>query len=520
MLERPWPSMLRGIWGDPERYRDTYWITLRRQVLRGRRRQARRRGLLLAARPGRRHHARRRATTSRRPRSSPRSSTIPSVAEAAVVGRTDATTGQAIAAFVTLRGGIEPTRRAGRGAARPRRQAHRPDREAEDDPLHRGAAEDALGQDHAPAAAQRRRGRGARRHHDARRSRQSSTASRRSTSRRQPPTRSERRRRLPYVSPSTGPGATGRSSPARAVVVDIDGVLSDASTPPALHRGAAPGLARVLRRVRRGPGHRRGAARCSTCSTPTLQIVLLTARPHRVTYLTEAWLRRYEIRWDLLIMRPWGDYDLARDFKQATVWELRSAGFELRARVRGRPPQRRDVPLRGHPLPLRPLRLLRLSRWSARRLAARRAAAGSQLGSQRTVLHGGWEVRTRSTGVRPTSEVTTDVQEQRQDRGAARRPRRRSSWASARSSAGRPRHRARSSGSSSSAARTGSPTRSRCKAAGAKPVSEADAPQLYSIVRDLTHARRHADAGDLHQPGRRSRTRSRPAATSTTPRSR
>ncbi len=25
MLTRPWPSMLRGIWGDPERYRDTYW---------------------------------------------------------------------------------------------------------------------------------------------------------------------------------------------------------------------------------------------------------------------------------------------------------------------------------------------------------------------------------------------------------------------------------------------------------------------------------------------------------------
>jgi acetyl-CoA synthetase len=24
-LTRPWPSMLRGIWGDPERYKDTYW---------------------------------------------------------------------------------------------------------------------------------------------------------------------------------------------------------------------------------------------------------------------------------------------------------------------------------------------------------------------------------------------------------------------------------------------------------------------------------------------------------------
>ncbi len=62
---------------------------------------------------------------------------------------------------------------------------------------------------------------------------------------------------------------------------------------------------------------------------PALQVVLLTARPHRVAYLTEAWLRHYDIRWDLLITRPWGDYDLARDFKQSTVWELRTAGFQL-----------------------------------------------------------------------------------------------------------------------------------------------------------------------------------------------
>jgi acetyl-CoA synthetase len=25
VLTKPWPAMLRGIWGDPERYRDTYW---------------------------------------------------------------------------------------------------------------------------------------------------------------------------------------------------------------------------------------------------------------------------------------------------------------------------------------------------------------------------------------------------------------------------------------------------------------------------------------------------------------
>ena len=25
VLDKPWPSMLRGIWGDPERYKETYW---------------------------------------------------------------------------------------------------------------------------------------------------------------------------------------------------------------------------------------------------------------------------------------------------------------------------------------------------------------------------------------------------------------------------------------------------------------------------------------------------------------
>jgi len=61
----------------------------------------------------------------------------------------------------------------------------------------------------------------------------------------------------------------------------------------------------------------------------SLQVVLLTARPERVHPLTEAWLKHYEIRWDLLIMRPWGDYDLSREFKQASVGELRAFGFEL-----------------------------------------------------------------------------------------------------------------------------------------------------------------------------------------------
>jgi phosphoglycolate phosphatase-like HAD superfamily hydrolase len=121
----------------------------------------------------------------------------------------------------------------------------------------------------------------------------------------------------------------GPVDPGPAVVVDIDGVLSDAVS--RQHYLEAP--------------QRNWNAFFEACGDdpvieemkvlldlldPELRIVLLTARPERVHHLTEAWLRRYEIRWDLLIMRPWGDYELARDFKELTLWELRSAGFELR----------------------------------------------------------------------------------------------------------------------------------------------------------------------------------------------
>ena len=81
---------------------------------------------------------------------------------------------------------------------------------------------------------------------------------------------------------------------------------------------------------------------------PELRIVLLTARPERVHHLTEAWLRRYKIRWDLLVMRPWGDYDFARDFKQASVWDLRATASSS-PRDRGRPSQRRMFRSEGVP---------------------------------------------------------------------------------------------------------------------------------------------------------------------------
>ena len=116
--------------------------------------------------------------------------------------------------------------------------------------------------------------------------------------------------------------------PARAVVVDIDGVLSDASKRQHYIESPRQDWRAFFEACGEDPVIEEVHTLLELLD-PALQVVLLTARPHRIAYLTEAWLRHYDIRWDLLITRPWGDYDLARDFKQSTVWELRAVGFEL-----------------------------------------------------------------------------------------------------------------------------------------------------------------------------------------------
>ncbi|GAB3719868.1 acetate--CoA ligase [Amycolatopsis oliviviridis] len=105
VLDKPWPGMLRGIWGDEERFRDTYWSRFADQ------------GYYFAG-DGAKYDAdgdiwllgrvddvmnvsgHRISTTE------VESALVshPTVAEAAVVGATDPTTGQGIVAFVILRG--------------------------------------------------------------------------------------------------------------------------------------------------------------------------------------------------------------------------------------------------------------------------------------------------------------------------------------------------------------------------------------------------------------------------------
>ncbi|NMH98679.1 acetate--CoA ligase [Pseudonocardia acidicola] len=107
VLDQPWPAMLRGIWGDEERYRDTYWSRFADQ------------GYYFAG-DGAKYDddgavwllgrvddvmnvsGHRISTTE------VESALVshPTVAEAAVVGASDPTTGQGIVAFVILRGNV------------------------------------------------------------------------------------------------------------------------------------------------------------------------------------------------------------------------------------------------------------------------------------------------------------------------------------------------------------------------------------------------------------------------------
>ncbi|MDI9634691.1 acetate--CoA ligase [Kamptonema cortianum] len=108
VLNRPWPSMLRGIWGDPERFVQTYWSKFSDAYFAGDGAKVDDQGffwllgrvddiLLVSG-----HNISTMEVESALV-------DHPSVAEAAVIGKTHEIKGQAVAAFVILRGGHEPS---------------------------------------------------------------------------------------------------------------------------------------------------------------------------------------------------------------------------------------------------------------------------------------------------------------------------------------------------------------------------------------------------------------------------
>ena len=105
-LTHPWPGMLRGIWKDPERYKDAYWSRFEGRYFAGDGAKLDDDGYLWLL--GRVDDVMN-VSGHRISTTEVESALVshPSVAEAAVVGANDATTGQAIIAYVTLVGGME-----------------------------------------------------------------------------------------------------------------------------------------------------------------------------------------------------------------------------------------------------------------------------------------------------------------------------------------------------------------------------------------------------------------------------
>ncbi|MFD0482025.1 acetate--CoA ligase [Kineococcus sp. GCM10028916] len=106
VVTEPWPAMLRGIWGDPQRFKDTYWARFPGKYFAGDGAKRDEDGdiWLLGRVDDVMNVSGHRLSTAEI-----ESALVshPDVAEAAVVGATDETTGQSVVAFVILRGGHE-----------------------------------------------------------------------------------------------------------------------------------------------------------------------------------------------------------------------------------------------------------------------------------------------------------------------------------------------------------------------------------------------------------------------------
>ncbi|MEH3157305.1 MAG: acetate--CoA ligase [Gordonia paraffinivorans] len=108
VLDQPWPSMLRGVWGDDDRFRDTYWSRFAEQgwYFAGDGARYDEDGALWVL--GRIDDVMN-VSGHRISTSEVESALVghSGVAEAAVIGAADETTGQGIVAFVILRSGVE-----------------------------------------------------------------------------------------------------------------------------------------------------------------------------------------------------------------------------------------------------------------------------------------------------------------------------------------------------------------------------------------------------------------------------
>jgi beta-phosphoglucomutase-like phosphatase (HAD superfamily) len=126
----------------------------------------------------------------------------------------------------------------------------------------------------------------------------------------------------------------GPIPPGPAVVVDLDGVLSDVT--PRLHhvttRGRAKDWDAFFAAVPDDPLVEE-LHRLLELLDPDLAVVVVSGRPARTRADTLAWLERYAVRWDLLVLRADSDRRPAPEMKREALGALQALDFDIRLAV-------------------------------------------------------------------------------------------------------------------------------------------------------------------------------------------
>lgn len=116
--------------------------------------------------------------------------------------------------------------------------------------------------------------------------------------------------------------------PRSAVVFDIDGVLADASWREHFLNNRPKDWDGFFAACPRDPVIESGVLALSAVPDD-VTLIVLTGRPLKVQRPTIVWFSEHGLRWDLLIMRPGGQYSASAVFKGQEFDRLAGSGFEV-----------------------------------------------------------------------------------------------------------------------------------------------------------------------------------------------
>lgn len=119
----------------------------------------------------------------------------------------------------------------------------------------------------------------------------------------------------------------------RGVIVDIDGVISDASHRQHYLDGARRDWRGFFGACDLDPPID-SLVRMIDLFDPGISVLLMTARPYYVQDKTLEWLGAHGVRWDLLVMRGRADEGVtSARFKRRAAKELIEVGFEIEVAI-------------------------------------------------------------------------------------------------------------------------------------------------------------------------------------------